>query len=162
MKMASWPVWVLGSVAVLAVSALVIYLAARAKQPRRRLLAPKEQGRQWQHQRLLASLGALDLAMTNLTTVALRGRGQFAREMEHELAQAAGAANRIGDDELCRLVAEVAARCDALAAAGQDGFENGNGAGPGQRGLNPLVSHLGETQRAIYRRMETLLGQVFD
>ena len=160
--MGDWAVWLLGLVAVLAVGAIIIYLVARAKEPHRRVLVSEEQGRQWQHQRLLSSLGALDLAMTNLATAALQGREQLVREMEHELAQAVSAANRSGDDELCRLVDEVAARCDALGAVGQDGLENENGPGPGEESLDPLVRHLGEARRAIYRRMETLLCQVFD
>ncbi len=160
--MGNWPVWALGFVVVLAVGMIAIYLAARAKEPRQRFLAPEDKSRQWQHQRLLASLGALDLAMTNLTTAALQGREQLVREMEHELAQAVSAANRSGDDELCRLVGEAAARCDALDAVGQDGLENENRSGHEEESLGQLVRHLGEAQRAIYRRMEALLGQVFD
>jgi len=160
--MGNWPVWVLGFVVVLAVGAIVIYLVARAKEPRQQVWTPEEQGRQWQHQRLLSSLGALDLAMTNLATAALQGREQIEREMEHELAQAISAANRSGDDELCRLVDGVAARCDALGTAGQGGLENENGLGYGKDSRDRLVRYLGETQRTIYRRMEALLGQIFD
>jgi hypothetical protein len=152
--MGNWPVWVLGFVAALVVGAIVAYLVARARKPRPRAWIPEEQGRQWRHQGLLASLGALDLAMTNLTTATLQGGESLARELESGLAQAASAANRSGDDELRRLVDEIAARCDALDASGQDGLEG--------EALDQLAHHLGQAQRAMYRRMEALLDQVFD
>ncbi len=152
--MGDWPVWVIGFVAVLVLGAIVAYLRARARKPRQRAWIPEEQGRQWRHQGLLASLGALDLAMTNLTTAALQGREALVQELESGLAQAVSAANRSGDDELRRLVDEVTARCDGLDVSEQDGTED--------QALDQLVHHLGEAQRAMFRRMETLLEQVFD
>jgi hypothetical protein len=152
--MDDWPVWVLGFVAASVVGALAVYLVARARKPHLQAWVPEEQGRQWRHQGLLASLGALDLVVTNLTTAVLQGGESLARELESGLAQAASAASRSEDDELRRLVDEIAARCDALDATGQDGL--------GGEALDQLVCHLGQTQRAMYRRMEALLGQVFD
>jgi hypothetical protein len=156
--MSDLPVSVLGFVVVLVLGAIVAYLFVRARKPRQRAWIPEEQGRQWRHQGLLSSLGALDLAMTDLTTAALRGSEQLAREFESGLARAISAANRSGDDELCRLVDKVAAHCDALGTTGQDGLEDGLR----EEDLDRLVRQLGEVQRAIYRRMETLLAQVFD
>ena len=123
--MSDLPVGALGFVVVLILGALVAYLFVRARKPRQRAWVPEEQGRQWRHQRLLSSLGALDLAMTDLTTAALRGSEQLAQELESGLARAISAADRSGDDELRRLVDEVAAHCDTLSATGQGELEDG-------------------------------------
>ena len=156
--MSDLPVSVLGFVVVLVLGAIVAYLFVRARKPRQRAWIPEEQGRQWRHQGLLSSLGALDLAMTDLTTAALQGNEQLTQELESGLARAISAANRSGDEELCRLVDEAAAHCDALGTTGKDGLEDGFR----EEDLDRLVRQLGEVQRAIYRRMETLLAQVFD
>ena len=145
------PVGVLGFAAVLALGVIVIYLIVTAREQRRWGWARKEQRRQWHRERLLSSLEALDAGLTGLTTAALRGDEQLARERVPRLAQAVSAVNRSGDDELCQLMEGVVACCDALGAAGRDGED-----------FDQLVHQLVEAQRGVYRRMEVLLDQTGD
>ena len=152
--MSDLPVGVLGLVIVLAVGVVVVGLTVAVRKRRRRVQAREEQDRQSYRRRLLSSLEALDLAMSNLTVAVHRGREYLARERVHRLAQAVSAANRSGDDELRRLVSVMATRSDALITAGRDGLE--------EEDFDRLVRQIGETQREIYRRMETLLDQVSD
>jgi hypothetical protein len=142
---------VLGLGAVLALGAVVACLIVVSRKRRRRVWALEEQRRQSRRRRLLSSLESLDLAMTRLSTAALRGSDQFAQERAVGMAQVVDAANRSGDDELRRLSEVVVARCDALSAVGREG-------GDGDR----LVRQLGEAQREVYRRMEMLLDQTLD
>lgn len=145
---------VLGFAAALALGALVAYLILAAKKQRQQSRAKEKQHRQWRHQQLLSSLGTLDAGLTNLTTAALRGSEQFEQERAAGLAQATHAANRSGDDELCRLVETVVARCDTLGMAVQEERE--------EEYLDLSVRQLGEAQHKVYRRMEVLLDQAFD
>ena len=141
---------VLGLGAVLALGAIVTCLIVVSRKQRQRVWAQEEQERQSHRRRLLSSLESLDLAMTRLTTAALRGSEQFAQERAVGLAQVADAANRSGDDELRRLSEVVVARCDVLSAAEREGGD-----------WDRLVRQLGEAQREVYRRMEVLLDRTF-
>lgn len=142
---------VLGLGAMLALGAIVTGLIVVSRKQRQRAWAQEELRRQSRRRQLLSSLESLDLAMTRLTTAALRGSEQLAQERAVGLAQVADAANRSGDDELGRLMEAVVARCDALSAAEPEGED-------GDR----LVRQLGEAQREVYRRMEVLLARTFD
>jgi hypothetical protein len=142
---------VLGLGAMLALGAIVTGLIVVSRKQRQRVWAQEEQERQSHRRQLLSSLEALDLAMTRLTTAALRGSEQFAQERAVGLTQVADAANRSGDDELRRLMEVVVARCDALSAAEREGEHR-----------DRLVRQLGEAQREVYRRMEVLLARTFD
>lgn len=141
---------VLGLGAVLALGAIVTCLIVVSRKQRQRAWAQEEQERQSHRRQLLSSLESLDLAMTRLTTAALRGSEQFAQERAVGLAQVADAANRSEDDELRRLMEVVVARCDALNAAEREGGD-----------WDRLVRQLGEGQREVYRRMEVLLDRTF-
>jgi hypothetical protein len=139
---------VLGFAAVLAVGVTVVFLIIIVRGHRRRVRAREEQNRALRYERLLFSLETLDVGLVGLTTAALQGRDQFARERVPRLAQVISAANRSGDEELRRLTDVVAACCDALSRATQEGDR-----------VDWLVHQLVDAQREVYRRMETLLDQ---
>jgi hypothetical protein len=143
---------VLGLGAVLALAAVVTCLILVSRKQRQRVWAQEELRRQSRRRQLLSSLEAVDLAMTRLSSAALRGSEQLAQERAVGLAQVADAANRSGDDELGRLMEVVITRCDALSAAERREGED----------WDRLVRQLGEAQREVYRRMEVLLDQTFD
>ena len=144
---------VLGFVVVLALGVIVAGLTVAVRKKRHRVRMRDEQDQQSYRRRLLSSLGALDLALTNLNTAARRGNEYLERERVYRLAQAVSAVNRSGDSELRRLVSVMATRSEALVTAGCDGLDED---------LDLLVRQLGETQQEIYRRMEVLLEQVSD
>lgn len=142
---------VLGLGAVLALGAIVTCVVVASRKRRRRVWVQEQQRRQSCRKRLLSSLETLDLAMTRLTTAALRGGEQFARERTTRLARVAGAVDQSGDDELRKLIEVVIADCDALSTAPREGEER-----------DRLVRQVGDAQREVYRRMEVLLDQAFD
>ena len=143
---------VLGFAAVLALGAIAARVVVVFRRRRRQARAREDGRRESDRKRLLSSLETLDLAMARLTTAALRGSEQFARERATGLSRVVSAADRTEDEELRRLMEAVVARCDALSAAGQAKGD----------ARDRLVRQLGEAQRQVYRRMEVLLDQVFD
>jgi len=144
------PVGLLGFAAALGLSAMVVVLRLIVRERRRKLAVREERRRERRRERLLLSLEALDAGLAGLIAAALQGDDQFERERVPRLAQAIGAANRSGDDELRRLMETVVASCDALNAADEGGRE-----------LGRLLRQLGDAQRQVYRRMETLLDREF-
>ncbi len=137
---------VLGFAAVLAVGVTVFSLIVIVRGHRRRVRAREERDRALRHERLLLSLEALDVGLAGLTAAALQGREHFARERVLRLAQVISAANRSGDADLRRLTDVVAACCDALVQAAQEGDL-----------VDSSMRQVIDAQRAVYRRMETLL-----
>ena len=136
----------------LALGAVAVSLIAMVGERRRRIRAREEHRRELQRERLLLSLEALDASLTGLVAAALQGRERLEEERVPRLAQAINAANQSGDDDLRRLMEVVVACCDALGAAEREGA-------PGDDDFDRLVGQLGEAQRKVYRRIESLLEQ---